>query len=70
MLVNCTFPVRERLVAVAIRVVCWFGQAELGAAANTKRPTSCVLISPKADFSYQSKFDKAVKEVIAITPVF
>ena len=40
------------------------------AAANTKRPTSCVLISPKADFSYQSKFDKAVKEIVAVTPVF
>ena len=45
-------------------------QAELGASANTKRPTSCVLISPKADFSYQSKFDKIVKEVVKNTPVY
>jgi hypothetical protein len=43
-------------------------QAELGAAGNTKRPTSCVLITPpKAGFDYQAKFDKVVAEVVALT---
>ena len=35
---------------------------ELGAAAQTKRPTSCVLISPKSGFSEQDSFDKICKE--------
>lgn len=35
---------------------------DLGAAASTKRPTSCVLIANKKDFSEKSLYDKLVKE--------
>ena len=35
---------------------------DLGAAASTKRPTSCVLISPKGSFAEQELYDKLVKE--------
>lgn len=35
---------------------------DLGAAACTKRPTSCVLINPKDSFSEMSLFNKLVKE--------
>ncbi len=35
---------------------------DLGAAAATKRPTSCVLIASKKDFSEKSLYDKLVKE--------
>lgn len=44
-------------------------QAELGAASSTKRPTSCLLVSPKDGFDAQDKFDAAIKEIKAITPV-
>jgi H/ACA ribonucleoprotein complex subunit 2 len=53
-----------------IHVVSTKLQAELGASANTKRPTSCVLISPKDGFSFQSKFDKIVKDVVAMAPTY
>ena len=33
---------------------------DLGAAASTKRPTSCVLITPKAGFESQDLFDEVV----------
>eukprot|EP01138_Halocafeteria_seosinensis_P012560 gb/GECG01012833.1/.p1 GENE.gb/GECG01012833.1/~~gb/GECG01012833.1/.p1 ORF type:complete len:117 (+),score=16.93 gb/GECG01012833.1/:1-351(+) len=36
---------------------------DLGAASNTKRPTSCVLISTKTDFEYRSKTEDIIKEV-------
>lgn len=45
-------------------------QAELGAASSTKRPTSCLLVTPKDGFSAQDKFDAAVTEIKKITPVF
>ena len=35
---------------------------DLGTAASTKRPTSCVLISPKSDFSEAELYDKLVAE--------
>lgn len=34
---------------------------ELGAASNTKRPTSCILI--KANAAYQKEFDEAKKQI-------
>jgi H/ACA ribonucleoprotein complex subunit 2 len=37
-------------------------KVDLGAAANTKRPTSCVLINPKESFSEMSLFKKLAKE--------
>jgi H/ACA ribonucleoprotein complex subunit 2 len=37
-------------------------KVDLGAAANTKRPTSCVLINPKESFSEMSTFKKLMKE--------
>jgi H/ACA ribonucleoprotein complex subunit 2 len=35
---------------------------DLGAAAQTKRPTSCILISPKESFSEKALFDKLASE--------
>ena len=35
---------------------------DLGSAASTKRPTSCVLVNPKDNFSEQSLYDKLVAE--------
>ena len=35
---------------------------DLGAAANTKRPTSCVLIADKDSFAEKELFDKLTKE--------
>lgn len=35
---------------------------DLGAAAATKRPTSCILVTPKDGFSEMSLYDKCVKE--------
>lgn len=35
---------------------------DLGAAASTKRPTSCILVSPKDSFSEKSLYDKLLKE--------
>lgn len=37
-------------------------KADLGAAACTKRPTSCVLINPKDSFSEMALFEKVTKE--------
>jgi H/ACA ribonucleoprotein complex subunit 2 len=37
---------------------------DLGAAASTKRPTSCILVSPKEGFSEKSLYDKIVKEAL------
>lgn len=35
---------------------------DLGEAASTKRPTSCILVTPKEGFSEQSLFDKLMSE--------
>ena len=43
-------------------------QADLGAASNTKRPTSCLLVTPGSGFAAQDKYDSAVKEVKALAP--
>jgi H/ACA ribonucleoprotein complex subunit 2 len=37
---------------------------DLGAAATTKRPTSCVLINPKDSFAEKALYDKIVKEAM------
>lgn len=37
-------------------------KVDLGAAASTKRPTSCILINPKESFSEMSLFKKLSKE--------
>mmetsp|Transcript_46353 Transcript_46353/g.68420 ORF Transcript_46353/g.68420 Transcript_46353/m.68420 type:complete len:163 (+) Transcript_46353:82-570(+) len=41
---------------------------ELGAAASTKRPTSCVLINPKKGFDGQDLFDTLMEEAKAYDP--
>jgi H/ACA ribonucleoprotein complex subunit 2 len=38
---------------------------DLGAAASTKRPTSCILISPKSDFGEMDLYEKMVGEANA-----
>jgi len=38
---------------------------DLGAAASTKRPTSCILISPKSDFGEMDLYEKMVSEANA-----
>ena len=45
-------------------------KAELGAAAQTKRPTSCVMITPASGFEHQSSFDELSAQVAAIFPKF
>ena len=45
-------------------------KAELGAAAQTKRPTSCVMITPSSGFEHQSSFDELSEQVKAIFPKF
>jgi H/ACA ribonucleoprotein complex subunit 2 len=35
---------------------------DLGAAASTKRPTSCILITPKDSFSEMDAYNKLLKE--------
>ena len=45
-------------------------KAELGAAAQTKRPTSCVLITVGDDFEHKSSFDELVESVNSIMPSF
>jgi H/ACA ribonucleoprotein complex subunit 2 len=42
----------------------------LGTASQTKRPTSCVLITLKADSELTKTFNKVVEEVKEITPAF
>mmetsp|Transcript_22360 Transcript_22360/g.37396 ORF Transcript_22360/g.37396 Transcript_22360/m.37396 type:complete len:146 (+) Transcript_22360:97-534(+) len=37
-------------------------KTDLGAAASTKRPTSCILVSPKDSFSEMALYDKLKKE--------
>jgi H/ACA ribonucleoprotein complex subunit 2 len=43
-------------------------KAALGAAAQTKRPTSCVMITPPKDFEHQSSYDELRAAVNAIMP--
>ena len=45
-------------------------KAELGAAAQTKRPTSCIMITPASGFEHQSSFDELSAAVAAIFPKF
>jgi H/ACA ribonucleoprotein complex subunit 2 len=45
-------------------------KAELGAAAQTKRPTSCVMITPASGFEHQASFDEISTAVAAIFPKF
>ena len=43
---------------------------DLGTASQTKRPTSIVLMSCKADADYKEAYDEIQKEVAEITPRF
>ena len=43
-------------------------KAGLGAAAQTKRPTSCVMITPASGFEHQDSYDELRKAVNAIMP--
>ena len=43
-------------------------KAELGGAAQTKRPTSCVMITPTTDFEHQTSYDELRAAVNAIMP--
>jgi H/ACA ribonucleoprotein complex subunit 2 len=43
-------------------------KAALGAAAQTKRPTSCVMITPPSDFEHQESYDDLRKAVNKIMP--
>ena len=43
---------------------------DLGAAAATKRPTSCVLISPKDGFSEKEAYDKLTEEAQQAVTMF
>jgi H/ACA ribonucleoprotein complex subunit 2 len=43
-------------------------KAALGAAAQTKRPTSCVMITPVKDFEHQASYDELRDAVNAIMP--
>ena len=47
-------------------------KADLGAAAQTKRPTSCALIAPKTPFTGETLelYDQMVQEVVANAPTF
>lgn len=42
---------------------------DLGAAAQTKRPTSCILVTPKDSFSEKSLYDKLFKEALEVNKV-
>jgi H/ACA ribonucleoprotein complex subunit 2 len=42
---------------------------DLGAAASTKRPTSCILVTPNSQFSEKELYDKLVEEARAVAPV-
>jgi H/ACA ribonucleoprotein complex subunit 2 len=37
-------------------------KTDLGAAASTKRPTSCILVTPKDSFAEMELYDKLMKE--------
>tara|TARA_B100000795_G_scaffold130942_1_gene97713 strand:+ start:39 stop:548 length:510 start_codon:yes stop_codon:yes gene_type:complete len=43
-------------------------KAQLGAAAQTKRPTSCVMITPASGFEHQDSYDELRKAVDKIMP--
>ena len=45
-------------------------KAELGESASTKRPTSCILVVPGADFSSMDLFNEVLGEVKKAMPVF
>mmetsp|Transcript_4029 Transcript_4029/g.3620 ORF Transcript_4029/g.3620 Transcript_4029/m.3620 type:complete len:145 (-) Transcript_4029:17-451(-) len=42
---------------------------DLGAAAQTKRPTSCILVNPKSSFTEQALYDKLFAEAIEVNPI-
>lgn len=42
---------------------------DLGAAAQTKRPTSCILVSPKEAFAEKSLFDKLSTDALEANPI-
>jgi H/ACA ribonucleoprotein complex subunit 2 len=42
---------------------------DLGAAASTKRPTSCILVNPKKGFDEKELYDKLVEEAKSLAPV-
>ena len=42
---------------------------DLGVAASTKRPTSCVLVSPKEGFGDMDLYKKLTKEAVELSPV-
>lgn len=42
---------------------------DLGAAAQTKRPTSCILVTPSDTFTEKSLFDKLSSEARQINPI-
>eukprot|EP01035_Chromulina_nebulosa_P019646 gene19646-25558_t len=42
---------------------------DLGAAAQTKRPTSCILVNPKSSFGDQALYDKLFAEAIEVNPI-
>ena len=41
---------------------------DLGAAASTKRPTSCILVTPKSGFGEKELYDKLVDEAKSLAP--
>mmetsp|Transcript_2555 Transcript_2555/g.3899 ORF Transcript_2555/g.3899 Transcript_2555/m.3899 type:complete len:142 (+) Transcript_2555:89-514(+) len=42
---------------------------DLGAAASTKRPTSCILINPKDSFDDMELYGKIVEEARSVAPI-
>lgn len=42
---------------------------DLGAASLTKRPTSCILVSPKESFSENALYDKLAKEAQTLASI-
>lgn len=41
---------------------------DLGLASGTKRPTSCVLLDIKGEFSAQNKYEKLIKSIKTLAP--
>ena len=45
-------------------------KADLGEAASSKRPTSCILVIPGKDFKEQELFDEVIAKVNKVAPSF
>ena len=45
-------------------------KADLGTACTTKRPTSCVLITPGDSFEHMELYNELMKEMKEVAPVF